>query len=127
KFADSGGAERAGLCGKGRGRVRARAVTGKVPQPGARGGFRAGSGGLEVCLLEIRFREFPVYEVLDKGLEVVRPPVLVVEIIGVFPDIGGEKGDVLLLRDRRLGVRRAIDLELAVGAQHEPAIARAEL
>jgi hypothetical protein len=36
--------------------------------------------------------KIPVDEFLDKGCEVIRPPVLVIQVVGVFPNIRHEKG-----------------------------------
>src|SRR5262245_6478394 len=58
------------------------------------------------------------------GFDVVRPAVLVLEVIGVFPDVETENG-LAAVHPRRVLVRRGLDHELAV-ADEQPRPARPE-
>src|SRR5580658_7507460 len=69
--------------------------------------------------------EFPIHEVVEKRLDEVGAAVLVIEIIGVLPDVAGEERG-LTERERRHGVRRLRDLELVL-VDHQPSPAAAEL
>src|SRR5580658_6964220 len=80
---------------------------------------------LPVRRCEVLGDEVPVHEVVEEGLDEVRPPVLVVEIIGVLPDVDGEERG-LPLRQRIHGVGRLRHLERAA-IEHEPGPAAAEL
>jgi hypothetical protein len=42
---------------------------------------------LRCPLTQIIFSKIPIQQLFNKSLDVVRPPVLVIEIIGVFPNI----------------------------------------
>src|SRR5229473_8399281 len=69
--------------------------------------------------------EFPVHEVIEEGLDEVRPAVLVVEVVGMLPHIAGEeRGVALSHRVDRVG--RLHHLERAA-IEHEPSPAAAEL
>src|SRR5437879_12840499 len=49
---------------------------------------------------------------VEKGLDEIGPPVLVIEIVGVLPDIAGQEGR-LPERDRVDAIQGVGDLELA--------------
>src|SRR5688500_8589090 len=91
--------------------------------PPTRGGrvaaFASASGG------ETLRDELPIDEIVDEGLQVVRPTVLVVEIVGVLPHVDAEQG-LLAMDQRVLAVRRLGDLELPA-VLDEPGPARPEL
>src|SRR5271166_4099983 len=60
------------------------------------------------------------------GLEVVGPAVLILQIVGMLPDVVAH--DRMLPGGHRIVlVRRAGDLQLAVGGQHQPRPPAAEL
>ena len=59
------------------------------------------------------------------GGEIVRPLVLVLEVVGMLPDVVGQDG-VEALRQGRILVGSGDDFELAAG-QHKPAPAGTEL
>ena len=69
--------------------------------------------------------EVPIQQLRQHGLQVAGPLVLIVEVIGVLPDIDGEQA-IDALGHRAFGVRRAHDRKLAAG-RHQPGPARSEL
>src|SRR3954453_9152976 len=76
-------------------------------------------------LVEQGLDVFPVHEVLDERLEIIRTTVAVVDVVGVLPDVAAEdRGGAV--HQRILAVRGLGDLELAV-LDLEPGPARAEL
>src|SRR5512139_1660183 len=76
-------------------------------------------------LVEQRLHVFPVHEVLDERLEVVRAAVAIVDVVGVLPDVAAEdRGGAV--HQRILAVRGLGDFELAV-LDLQPAPAGAEL
>ena len=70
------------------------------------------------CLLIPCFHHHPVHNP-PQSLQVGGPAVLVVQIVGVFPDVEGEEGD-LGLGDRVVGVGFPVDDEAAVPFGGEP-------
>ena len=103
-------------------------------QPSARGApddagaELAGAAGDErpapACLLEPLSHRVPVDDVPPRR-EVVRAAVLVVEVVGVLPDVDAEERH-LALHQRRVLVRRRLDGEpAAVGDEPRPAAAEA--
>src|SRR4051794_27254767 len=85
-----------------------------------------GSDRLVARVLEALAALFPVHHVPPR-LEVVRALVLVLEVVGVLPDVDAEQG-CLARGDRRVLVRCARHLEPAAGAVvDEPRPAAAEL
>src|SRR5579862_207829 len=101
---------------KGRGNSRS-------PPPLA-GGGRGGRGSAP-RLGELLGDEVPVHQVVEERLEVVRAPVLVVEIVGVLPHVAAEQRRAA--DDQRVdAVGRLLDRELAVLVD-QPGPARAEL
>src|SRR5579884_2312483 len=67
----------------------------------------------------------PVYQMVDEGLQVVRPAVAVIDVVGMFPHVAAENGRCAV-HQRILAVGRLGDGELAV-LDSDPAPARAEL
>src|ERR1700749_4591199 len=68
---------------------------------------------------------FPVDEVIDERLQVIRTAVAIVDVVGVLPDVAAEdRGGAM--HQRVLTVRRLGDFELAV-LDRKPAPPRAEL
>jgi hypothetical protein len=66
----------------------------------------------------------PVHELFEEGVDERPAVVLVVEIVGVFPQVAGEQR--VLTRDhRQIGVRRRDDPQ-AIGSDDEPDPAAAE-
>src|SRR5579872_2613425 len=66
-------------------------------------------GGREL-LLQILPYELPIHEMVEEGLDEIRPAVLEVEIIGMFPDIDRQERG--LPRCHRIDrIRRLGDLE----------------
>src|SRR5205814_10715806 len=62
---------------------------------------------------------------VKKGLDEIGPPILVIEIVGVLPDIAGQEGR-LPERDRVDAIQGVRDLELTLVGD-EPGPAAAEL
>src|SRR5690606_11906752 len=99
------------------------------------GGVREGRGRREAARtgfgvlrrFEVLLRELPVHEMVEKDIQIVRPSVLIIEIVGVLPHIGGEQRCVLGIGNGGLGIGCAVDRKLSVCATHKPAIAGAEL
>src|SRR5690606_4630971 len=58
-------------------------------------------------------------------LDVVGPPVLVLQVVGVLPDVEAEDRRVAV-HDRRVLVRRGVDLQVPRAVHDEPGPARAE-
>src|SRR5712691_8399502 len=85
------------------------------------GYYAVGSAGLRQVLGD----EFPIHQMVEEGLHEIRPAVLVIEIIGVLPDVAGEQRR-LAFGQRVDRVRRRCNLELAAFG-NEPAPAAAEL
>src|ERR671912_623146 len=77
-----------------------------------------------LALREVRGGELPVDQVLEPGLDVCRPGVLEVEVVGVLPDVEREQRGLAVL-EREVGVLGLEDLE-AVVALREPGPTRAE-
>jgi len=78
-------------------------------------------------LKKVLLGESPVHVAVDEILEEVQAAVLVVEVVGVLPDIDGEDGNNAI-DDRAVTVVGADDLELAgVGIPDEPDPTRAEV
>src|SRR5690606_22871231 len=76
-------------------------------------------------LLEQLVDVVPVDQIVDKGLEILRPGIPVVDVVAVLPDVDAE--DRRAAVDQRvLAVRRLADLQLAV-LDGEPGPARPEL
>src|SRR5437764_5784622 len=96
----------------------------KKPPPG-RGfsGWALGSARLQLC--QVLPDKIPVHEMVEKGLDEIGPPVLVIEIVGVLPDIAGQEGR-LPERDRVDPVQGVRDLEFTLVGD-EPGPAAAEL
>src|SRR5262249_12071553 len=69
--------------------------------------------------------EFPVCERGEHRCDEVRAPVLIVEIVGVLPDVDAEKR-CLSMDEWRVGIRGVHHLEPAL-IEHEPCPAAAEL
>ncbi len=69
--------------------------------------------------------EVPVEQLVDHRIDVVGTPVLVVEVVGVLPDVDRQQR-LLALGERDLGVAGLDDLELAA-VEDQPAPAGAEL
>src|SRR5215210_3980069 len=67
----------------------------------------------------------PIHQIVEPGLEIFRPEIPVVDVIGMLPDVAAEQGPAAM-RQRVLAVRSLGDRKLAV-LQREPAPARAEL
>src|SRR5688572_8601574 len=85
-------------------------MPGRVPSASASGHLRGG--------------EVPVHEV-PEGLEVLRPRIAVVDVIGVLPDVAGEQR-LVGAGQRRRRVLGADQAEAAVRALYQPGPARAE-
>src|SRR5258708_7535770 len=68
----------------------------------------------------------PVGQLVEPGGDVVRAPVLIVEIVGMLPDVDGEEA-FHPLRHWRIGVRRAHDAQLLLLVLDQPCPAAAEL
>ena len=68
--------------------------------------------GTSACPLEVLLGKIPIEQLVDDRFEEIRPPVLVIEIIGMLPNVDG-KQTVLAFRHRRNRVRRLLDGELA--------------
>jgi len=83
--------------------------------------FLSGSAGLS----QILGHEIPVHQMIEKCLDEIRPPVLVIEIVGVLPHVAGQQR-TLALRQGIDRVRRGGNLELAA-LGNEPGPAAAEL
>src|SRR5688572_9182065 len=66
-------------------------------------------GSLVACLVVPRPHRVPVHRV-PPGVEVVRAPVLVVEVVGVLPDVDSEDRRVTF-HERGVLVRRRVRLE----------------
>src|SRR4051812_7680871 len=80
--------------------------------------------GLSGVLVELQ-HVVPIDQVVDECLEIFRPGIAVVDVIGMLPDIDAE--DWLGAVDQRvLAVRRLGERELAV-LDRKPGPARAEL
>src|SRR5579862_6177484 len=77
--------------------------------------------GLREQLVDI----FPVHQMIEKRLEIVRTAIAIIDVIGMLPDVAAEdrRGAV---HQRVLAVRRFGDFELAV-LDLQPAPAGAEL
>src|ERR1700759_3853309 len=86
--------------------------------------FRCGADDV-IFLAEIFRCELPVEELVQNSFEIFRPRILVVEIVGVLPNIDGEQA-VRARRHRVLGIARLLDRELAA-LGHKPGPAGAEL
>ena len=72
---------------------------------------------------EVLCSEVPVHKVVEESADEIGAPVLIVEIVGVFPDVAGKEG-YLSLDDRRHGIGCLDDLEVTlVGDQPRPAAA----
>src|ERR671910_129044 len=77
-----------------------------------------------LALREVRGGELPVDQVLEPGLDVCRPGVLEVEVVGVLPDVEREQRGLAVL-ERQVGVLGLEYLE-AVFAPRQPGPTRAE-
>ena len=67
--------------------------------------------------------EVPVHQLVEESADEIGTPVLIVEVVGVLPDVTGEER-YLPLDDRCHGIGRLDDLELTlVGDQPRPAAA----
>ncbi len=81
----------------------------------------------ELFRAQILHREFPVDELVDQGIHVIEPSILVVEIVCMLPYVDGQQRSRRLL-ERRMGIARLDDLEfLAVLNQPCPARCRIAL
>jgi len=65
---------------------------------------------LKTTLLQLRFREFPVRQIIQEYLDEIFATVLVVEIVGVLPYIARQKRG-LFVRQRRIRVGGLDDLQ----------------
>ena len=90
------------------------------------GGLRLRPASSSYGLAEVLGRELPVQELVEDHVDVVGAAVAVVDVVGVLPDV--DRDERLLARrgERRLGVRRLLDLELAA-LEDDPRPAAAEL
>src|SRR3546814_14622758 len=100
---------------------------GKEPS-GAPGGSPVSSRALSQALkfsgAEVLRREVPVHQMVEEGLDEVGAPVLIVEIVGVLPDVAGEDWR-LAVRQGGVGVAVADHLPvIAVLHQQHPAAAK---
>src|SRR5262245_28007154 len=77
------------------------------------------------CALQVLSGEIPVGERSEHRRDEVRAPVLIIEVIGVLPDVDGEKRRQPM-DERRVGIRGLHHLESAL-IEHEPDPATAEL
>ena len=84
-----------------------------------------GEGRNYLRLVEHLGHVLPVDQMIDKGLEVIRPAIAVIDVIGMLPNVTAEDR-LRALHQRALAVRRFHDGDLAV-LDREPAPARAEL
>ena len=69
--------------------------------------------------------EFPVRKLVEHGVDVIDAPVLVIEVIGMLPDIDGQERP-RAVRERRFGIGGLQHLELGA-FEDEPRPAAAEL
>ena len=69
--------------------------------------------------------EVPVRQ-LPEGLDVLRPRVAAVDVVGMFPNVAGQQG-LVLGRQRRAGVAGRAQFESTVRHLNEPCPAGAEL
>lgn len=76
------------------------------------------------CALEVLGGEIPVQQFVDHSVEKIWPPVLIIEIISVFPDIDGKK-TFLAFSHRSDRVRGLLNLELTI-VRYQPNPAAAE-
>src|SRR3546814_7078189 len=101
---------------------------GKEPS-GAPGGSPVSSRALSQALkfsgAEVLRREVPVHQMVEEGLDEVGAPVLIVEIVGVLPDVAGEDWR-LAVRQGGVGVAGADHLQV-IAVLHQPDPAAAEL
>ena len=74
---------------------------------------------------EIRVDEIPIDQFADDRGQVIGSPVLVIEVVGVFPDVDGEER-FLAMGDRCIRVRGLGDLQLSA-LKDEPGPAAPEL
>src|SRR5258707_728276 len=94
----------------------------RVPCGGA--GILAGPAGALLGslalagLLQIALGELPIGDLLEEGRHVVRPPVLIIQIVGMLPHVEREERR-LAIDQRRIGVGGGGDLQLAI-RQREP-------
>ncbi len=70
------------------------------------------------------FDDGPIHD-LPKGVQLRSPPILIVEVIGVFPDIEGQQR-FIAFGDRVVGIGFLRDHQSAVGLGREPGPAGAE-
>src|SRR6516165_8585155 len=68
---------------------------------------------------------FPIDEMVHERLEVVRPAVAIIDVVGVLPDVAAQDGP-RAMHQRVLAVRRLGDRDLAI-LDGKPTPARAEL
>src|SRR6202022_3116782 len=81
----------------------------------------ASGSGLREQLVDI----FPVDEIIDERLQVIRTAVAIIDVVGMLPDVDAEdRGRAM--HQRVFAVRRLGDFELAV-LHRQPRPARAEL
>ncbi len=66
-------------------------------------GTLSGRCRLAFRLHKLSLNKRPVHKFLQEHLHVVAPTVLVVEVVGVLPDVAGQQG-MLALRDGRSGI-----------------------
>src|ERR1700681_5087963 len=79
------------------------------------------ASGLREQLVDI----FPVDEIIDERLQIIRAAVAIIDVVGMLPDVDAEdRGRAM--HQRVFAVRRLGDFELAV-LHRQPSPARAEL
>jgi hypothetical protein len=85
----------------------------------------AQAGRIQKILRQAFVDKIPVDELVDHRGQIIRAAVLIIEIIGVFPDVQRQKG-LEAVSDRRIGIGRFDNLQLPV-VEYEPGPAAAEL